>query len=165
VIRTVSRPKRISNYPYTGEQRYFLTICTHQRAKFFTDKSKIDLVVDQFFYTAREQGIAIVAYVMMPDHMHLLVDGEFDAADLKQFVKLSKQRAGYRFKRQHQQRLWQDGYYEHVVRDEERTEEIVYYIIANPVRKGIVDAPMDYPYWGSSVYSRCELLHSIGLRR
>jgi hypothetical protein len=39
------------------------------------------------------------------------------------------------------------------------------YIIENPVRKGIVQNPMEYPHWGSGIYSREELLYSIGLRR
>jgi len=107
--------------------------------------------------------MAIVAYCVMPDHVHLLVDGESDDADLTTFVKLAKQHTGYWFKQKSGKRLWQKGYYEHVLRDEERTEDVVFYIIANPVRKNIVERPTDYPYWGSGLYSREELLHSIGL--
>ena len=61
--------------------------------------------------------------------------------------------------------MWQEGYYEHVLRDEERTQDVVYYIIANPLRKHLAENVLDYPYWGSMQYSREELLHSIGLRR
>jgi putative transposase len=161
----MSRPRRIPNHPYTGIQRYFLTICTHNRTEFLRDTETVEMVVDRFLRTSREQRIAIVAYCVMPDHVHLLVDGESDDADLTQFVKLAKQHTGYWFKRKQGKRLWQKGYYEHVLRDEERTENVVLYIIANPVRKNMVERPLDYPHWGSGLYSREELLHSIGLQR
>jgi len=106
----MSRPRRIPNYPYTGVQRYFLTICTDNRAEFFREAETVQLAVDQFLYTSREQGMAIVVYLLMPDHAHLLVDGEFDDSDLKQFVKLSKQRSSYRFKKRFKRKLLQDGY-------------------------------------------------------
>jgi putative transposase len=161
----MARPRRIPNYAYVGVQRYFLTICTERRAPFFTDKDIVGLVVDLFLEEAQKEGIALIVYMLMPDHVHLLVDGESDAADLTVFTKLAKQRTSYHFKQKHGRRLWQKGYYEHVLRDEERTEDVVFYIIANPVRKGLVERPLDYPYWGSSLYTREELLNSIGLRR
>jgi putative transposase len=161
----MSRPRRIPDYPYVGVQRYFLTICTQNRAEYFRTRENVDPVVDQFLQTAREEQMAMIVYLLMPDHIHLLVDGESDGSDLTIFMKLAKQRTGYAFKQRHGKRLWQKGYYEHVLRDEERTEEVVWYIIENPLRKNMVQNPLDYPYWGSSLYTREELLHSIGLTR
>ena len=60
--------------------------------------------------------MTIVVYCVMPDHIHLLVDGDQDGADLRAFMKLAKQRAGFRFKQQYRRPLWEDGYYEHVPR-------------------------------------------------
>ena len=161
----MARPPRIPNYQYIGVQRYFLTFCTENRVTHFVHKAIVDPVVDHFLQQAREDAMAILAYCVMPDHAHMLVDGEHDGADLLHFTKLAKQRSGYWFKQTHGTRLWQKGYFEHVLRDEERTEDVIYYIIANPLRKGLVENVMDYPYWGSSVYTREELLYSIGLRR
>ena len=159
----MSRPHRIPDHPYVGVQRYFLTICTRNRAPLLTDAESVSLVIDQFFYTAAERSVAIVAYCVMPDHLHLLVDGQREDADLKTFVTLAKQRAGYRFKAKTEKALWQDGYYEHVLRDEEKTETVVYYIIANPLRKGLVTNVFDYPFWGSGLCSREELVESMKL--
>ena len=161
----MARPRRVPGYSYTGIQRYFLTICTDNRAEFFKESEVVDAIVEQFLRTSREERIAIIVYCVMPDHIHLLADGESEDADLTRFVKLAKQRAGYAFKQKYRKTLWQKGYYEHVLRDEERTEEIALYIIANPVRKRIVQNPMDYPHWGSGIYSREVLLYNIGLRR
>ena len=162
---SMAGPSRIPEFSYRGAWRYFLTICTRARLPHFGVADHALLAADQFLYTGREQAVAIVTYCVMPDHVHLLVGGQGDDSDLREFVRLSKQRSGYRFKQQAHTRLWQPGYYEHVLRHEERTEEVVSYIINNPVRKRIVDRPEAYQFWGSSLYTREELLRSIGIRR
>ena len=160
----MARPRRIPDYPYTGVQRYFLTFCTEDRAAHSTTHAMVDPVVERILQTAAEERFVIIVYMMMPDHAHMLVDGESDGSDLLAFMKLTKQRSGYWFKQSHGQRLWQKGYYEHVVRNEERTEDIVWYILENPLRKSLVTDVMQYPFWGSSLYTRDELLRSIGLK-
>jgi REP-associated tyrosine transposase len=164
-LAVMARPLRIPDHAYCGVQRYFLTICTDDRAEYFRKTAIVDGVVAEFLRRSRTERIAIIVYCVMPDHVHLLVDGESEDADLMRFVKLAKQRTGHAFKQEYRKRLWQAGYYEHVLRNEECTEDVVLYIIENPVRKGIVQNVMDYPHWGSGIYSREELLYSIGLRR
>ena len=56
------------------------------------------------------------------------------------------------------QPLWQDSYYDHVVRPEENLSAIARYIIENPVRAGLARSPFDYPFVGSSTWSIEELL-------
>jgi REP-associated tyrosine transposase len=154
----MSRPHRIVGHEYVGEQEYFLTICTYQRSEAFTQDAVARMVIDQFLQTAREHEMDIIAYCVMPDHLHALVAGRHEGAALEPFVKLAKQRAGFEFKQHHRQKLWQRGYYEHVLRSDERTEDVVRYIIENPLRKGLVENILDYPYWGSSLCDRAELL-------
>ena len=160
----MSRPPRLPHYQYCGVARYFLTICTQNRVEYFRDAWAVSLVLDQFFYTAREKRIAVPAYCAMPDHLHLLAEGESERSDLKQFVNLAKQRAAYRFTKQCGKRLWQEGYYERVLRVEDNSEEVIRYIVTNPIRGGLVQRVTDYPFWGSSLYSREELLAHVGAR-
>jgi len=119
---------------YTGVQRYFLTACTHQRVEHFRDTATVSLMLDLVLATALEHSFTAIAYCAMPDHLHLLVGGETDNADMRLFMKMAKQHSGYRFKQAHGTKLWQDGYHDHVLRGEERTEDVIYYIITNPVR-------------------------------
>jgi REP element-mobilizing transposase RayT len=161
----MARPRRIPGYPYIGVQRYFITVCTHNRAEHFRNLDAAALVVDAFIETARQHAVTIVVYCVMPDHMHLLLDGDHDGADLPSFMRVAKQRAGFRFKQRFGCPLWQEGYYEHVLRNEERTEDVVFYVIANPTRKRLVEHVREYPLWGSMRYSREELLQAIGIRR
>jgi hypothetical protein len=50
----------------------------------------------------------------------------------------------------------------YIGRTSESTRAIVRYIVNNPVRAGLVTDPADYPHWGSSRYSREEMLEYIG---
>jgi len=79
------------------------------------------------------------------------------ASDLLLFVHTLKQRTAYEYRRSYSDVLWQKGYYEHVVRDDETTLEIARYVLANPVRGGLVMEPRDYPFSGSLVFSREQL--------
>lgn len=161
----MSRPPRLAPDAYVGFVRGFLTMCTAHRAEYFHDPSTVALVLEQFFHTSRTENVAILAYCIMPDHMHLLIDGESEASDIARFAKLAKQRSGFRFRRACGHTLWQEGYHDRILRDEEPTESIIAYMISNPIRKGLVEDVLDYPFWGSPRYSRMELLDSIGVRR
>jgi hypothetical protein len=72
-----------------------------------------------------------------------------------------KQRSAWRFARGGDGRLWQPGYYDRVLREEEATPAVVRYIVENPVRAGIVKSPGDYPHWGSDSFTRGQLLDFI----
>ena len=70
-------------------------------------------------------------------------------ADLPRFISAFKQQTGFQFVRQHRARLWQDGYYDRVLRSDEDTLDVVRYILDNPVRAGLVALFDRYPYSGS----------------
>jgi hypothetical protein len=59
-------------------------------------------------------------------------------------------------------RLWQEGYYDRVLRSSDATLEIARYIVANPVRARLCVDAMRYPYSGSSKYTLIEIVHSLG---
>lgn len=148
----MSRPKRLAGVSYVGLQRYFLTICANARLAAFRNDGVAKLTIDQFLITASSEGFAVLAYCLMPDHMHLLVEGTTERSDLQRFVKLSKQRTGFHFARIAGRPLWQAGYFERVLRQDEDAKAIARYILENPVRAGIVKWPTEYRYLGSSVW-------------
>jgi hypothetical protein len=55
-------------------------------------------------------------------------------------------------------RLWQEGYYERVLRNDEDTKAVTKYILENPVRPELVTIALDYLFSGSDRWSRAELL-------
>ncbi len=94
----------------------------------------------------------------MPDHVHLVLVGESDRADLISFMKLFKQKTGYAYRQSHGCHLWQAGYYEHVLRDDEATEGAMRYTLENPIRAGLSRAIGEYPFAGSGVYEMGALI-------
>ena len=85
----------------------------------------------------------------MPDHMHLLLEGTSDDADLREAVRAWKQRTGYDWKQRTGSRLWQPGFHDRVMRDGDDARAVVAYVLRNPVRAGLVKTARDYRWSGS----------------
>lgn len=152
------RPRRLDGVSYVGMQRYFLTTCTSFRRRVFTDSRLVTSVVDLLLQNATKYEFAVFAYCVMPDHLHALIEAQSDASDLQAFMKRFKQMTGFAYKQATRQALWQPGYHEHILRDEEVTEAVARYILENPIRAGLSKELGEYPFAGSAVYDMSELL-------
>jgi putative transposase len=97
----------------------------------------------------------------MPDHIHFVVEGVSTTADLQSLAKDFKQRTGFAYKRQTGQPLWQEGFYDRVLRQDENLEETVRYLLGNPVRAGLVRHPIEWPYVMSERFDLRELLEGV----
>ena len=151
------RPGRIRGFSYIGFHRYSVTICTHLRKPIFEDRCAVASVLLTIRQCSAVFGFAVPAYCFMPDHLHLVITATTDASDFQRFMSNWKQRSGYEFKRRTRQPLWQESYFDHVLRDDDETKTAVKYVLENPVRKGMVTGFEDYPYSGSDVYGALEL--------
>jgi putative transposase len=94
----------------------------------------------------------------MPDHLHALVEALVENADFRHFVKVFKQMTAFNYRRRNGSDLWQPGYHERIVRDEEATEAIVRYIWENPIRGGITKELGEYPFCGSDRYELSDII-------
>ena len=104
----------------------------------------------QFAHVAASNDFDVLAYCFMPDHLHLLVKGKTQDADLRVFVSTAKQRAAYVARTFIRGRLWQPGYFDRILRDEDDAYAVIKYIRDNPVRAGLVQAADDYPFSGGT---------------
>ena len=93
----------------------------------------------------------------MPDHLHVLLHATSETADLQAFMKRFKQMTGFAYKQQMRQTLWQRGYHDRILRDDESSESIARYILENPIRAGLTTAWGEYPYAWSDVYDLAAL--------
>ena len=146
------RPRRLDSFPYVGYQRYFLTACTAFRLPHFTKPALASSVVDQLMHNAEHFEFAILAYVLMPDHAHVLAQAESEPSDFPAFVKRFKHTTGFAYRREAGQPLWQPGYHERVLRNDEITEAVVRYILENPIRAHLSTNLGEYPFAGSGKY-------------
>lgn len=91
-------------------------------------------------------------YLFMPDHLHLLLEGINNDADLYKCMTIFKQKSGFWFSQNTNVR-WQKNFYDHIVREDEPIEKHARYILKNPERKGLVANWKLYPYKGSTLYN------------
>ena len=157
-----NRPPRVEGFPYRGYRRYFVTLTTDFRARVFALDTHAGTLAVQIspFFAAR--SFEVLAYCVMPDHLHLLLEGVSDEADLLEAVRAWKQRTGYDWKARTGARLWQPGFHDRVLREGDDTRSVVRYILLNPVRAGLANAPCDYRWLGSLRYSLRELEQHAG---
>jgi putative transposase len=155
------RPERLKCFDYLGEYAYFLTFCTDRRHAAFATADRVDVASTQILRAATDESFALVAYCYMPDHLNLLIAGERQNADCRNFIKRSKQLSGFYYQKAFGQRLWQRYGFEHVLRAEEDVLSVARYIVENPVRARLVDSVCDYPFTGSSVYTVEEILNAL----
>jgi len=160
-VRT-GRPCHLNSFDYIGFHRYFLTFCTNQRRDLFAQIEIVDLVHAQIVRASNEEDFAIIAYCFMPDHVHLLIQGTSERSDCKRFMTKAKQYSGFNYSQTFRDVLWQRYGYERVLREEETTVAVARYILRNPIRAGLVQDVLDYPFVGSDVYRIEQLLDSIG---
>ena len=89
-----------------------------------------------------------LAFVVMPDHLHWLVQltGErslpVSVSTIKSFSTRSINRTVGR-----SGPVWQKGFYDHALRDEENLAAVARYIVANPLRAGLTPSVSNYPLW------------------
>jgi len=145
----VSRIRRLAGFPYIGRFQYFLTFCTRGRACVFNDPDVAVMTIEQIRTASASESFEILAYCVMPDHVHLLIEGRTADADLPRFVKRAKQHSGAAYALTHGAPLWQAGYHDHVLRRNEDALDLARYILANPVREGLVSRADDYAFSGS----------------
>lgn len=157
----MSRPKRLAAVAYVGPARYFLTFCVRGRRALFVEDELVTLTLAQFRQAAALHRFAILAYCLMPDHAHLLVEGLDSRSDLRRFASAAKQRSGAAYALRCGGPLWQEGFYDRVLRRSEDVQVVARYVLANPVRAGLVDRPQEYPYLGSEKWSLEDLIDSL----
>jgi putative transposase len=158
------RPSRLPGFSYVGHHRYFLTICALRGAVELTSPSVASSLLLQLRQHVEAEAFALLAYCVMKDHVHLVVEGLSEMSDLRRLVSRWKQATGYRFKQETRHGLWMTGYYDRVLRDGESTIDAVFYVLRNPVRAGLAAKIGDYGYAGSDVFSRQELDEVLGGR-
>ncbi len=143
-----NRSLRLKSFNYSQSYRaYFLTICTTNKEAYFS-KDKICSKILSSLKTACEQGeYRLLAYCLMPDHLHILIHGEEKPKDLRTWVRDFKKYTTRVCKADIEiNKLWQRSYYEHIVRKDEDLLKKAEYIVNNPLRRGMVNRREDYKW-------------------
>jgi len=136
---------------YRGDAAVHWTLTVFDRGTGWLNPSFHSTIRELLLHVAAREGLFCPAYCLMPDHIHLLWLGLRRDTD---------QRNGMSFLRTHlEPRLsphkFQSQAHDHVLRDEERKQgafaKICFYILANPVRGGLIQETEIWPYAGAVI--------------
>jgi len=104
-------------------------------------------MVDVLKERADRSGVRLHGYCVMPDHVHIVCSIESEKSDFQAFVRTFKRETSRRAHRLGCASFaWQRDYWDRFIRVEEDVVEIIKYVLANPVRKGLCERPEDWPW-------------------
>lgn len=140
------RRGRISNPGYT----YLITTVIADRRPLLADFQSARLLIAEMRTACSAGAVESLAWVVMPDHLHWLLT--LRQGSLASLMKQIKARSSRHINQQLglAGRLWQPGYYDRAARSDDDLRAMARYIIANPVRAGIVATVGDYPFWDAA---------------
>ena len=133
------KPLRLPSFDYRQQAVYFLTVCTEKKQTILCTitpgKTPADDPIVQMSPAgiATEQAIRVMPgidkYVIMPNHIHLIVINE-DGKDVSQKIRIMKSIVTAKIHRS----IWQRSFYDHVIRDEQDYLTKWKYIDENPAK-------------------------------
>ncbi|MBX9680017.1 MAG: hypothetical protein K2X38_14745 [Gemmataceae bacterium] len=146
-------------YACTGYE-FFFTICARERGEPFRDEKLAQEVCDSLIWTARKYAWQLFGFCLMPDHFHFacsltqantkqvnaggrgtVTEGLLDhVARFKSFTTSKAWAHGIKGQ------LWQKSSYDRVLDMPWAFEDILRYVLENPVRRGLVERWEDWPY-------------------
>jgi putative transposase len=138
-------PIGLKRYQQTGNLHFITFSCYHRLPHLAPSEAK-DIVQRVLERTRRSHGFFVTAYVLMPEHIHLLIS-EPSKVTLATSLRVFKAESSKLLKGT-LEHFWQPRYFDFNVFSETKHVEKVRYIHRNPVTRGLVPKPEDY-LWSS----------------
>ena len=161
VTMPIARKHRLPPEAYFGPKTVAITANTQDRRPFLTDPDLIELFVSQLQECAERHLSLVPVYCFMPDHLHLLIQGTDESSRPKFAIDDFKLTSGLWLIRHRPELSWQDEYYDHIIRKSVDWRRQAFYVLNNPVRKGLVTDPYAYPFSGSVGYDLRQLFNDL----
>lgn len=133
---------------FSEDQRiYLLTATVEMQEPIFADFLLGRLLVAELRAAHVDGLVESLAWVVMPDHLHWLL--VLHRGSLSELMRRVKGRSARQINQLAERggRLWQDGFHDHALRKEEDVLPVARYIVANPLRAGLVQRVGDYSLW------------------
>ena len=140
------RPPRLANV-FIADPIYFITFCTWRKVSLLASCDVVNAFC-QAAHDAQVHAIAVGKYVIMPDHIHcfIRVGGEGRIGLAVKALKRAITKVVHAA--QKDVHVWQEGFFDHVLRSAESYSEKWEYVRANPVRAGLVKNVEEWPFQG-----------------
>lgn len=131
-------------------QSHFITFSCDKRQQKFVNRHLCPLFVDRLEAMRTRFGLCVYGYVVMPEHVHLLLSEpkRGTLCDALHFLKLSFARRSRRLRPGDEGSFWEKRYYDRNIRSYQDFVEKLRYIHRNPVKRGLCAQPEEWP-WSS----------------
>jgi putative transposase len=126
---------------------YFVTTVVKDRERILLNNKICSIVLEDLKFYRMQYEFRLHSYVIMPDHLHLLMSlsEEGNASQIMHdFKSHTAQEINNILKRSGA--FWQEGFYDHIIRDERDFRKRVDYIHKNPLTSGLVNDPAEYRF-------------------
>ncbi|HUD54026.1 MAG TPA: transposase [Terracidiphilus sp.] len=139
-------PSGLRRYQQAGDLHFITYSCYRRQPKLGTvaPRAAFERSLEQ---TRRSYGFCVLGYVVMPEHVHLLVS-EPGLARLATAPQALKQSVSRTLALRRAEPFWEQRYYDFNVRSHQKHIEKLRYIHSNPVRRGLAAKPEDW-LWSS----------------
>jgi REP element-mobilizing transposase RayT len=161
------------HYP-DGQYLYFLTSTVVSRLPLFLTQDYFSILADSFRYCCANKGLVIHAYVIMPNHFHMIASSQprsalpgiirdlkrYTSRELSSFIEEEEpnyrqhalQNAAMQTDRGNNYMVWQEGYHPVAIYSQSFFRQKLDYLHDNPVRKGFVRKPEDWRFSSAGEY-------------
>jgi putative transposase len=129
---------------------HFITFSCYRRMPLLDHAAARETFERELERVRRWYGCYISGYVVMPEHVHLLMS-EPERSQLSVVIQMLKQITSHKLKAAATPRFWHIRYYDFLVWSEKKRIEKLRYIHRNPVKRGLVARPEDWR-WSSFVH-------------
>ena len=122
---------------------HFITFSCHNRLPLLSTPEAKNTFLAVLEQTRQRHHWKIAGYVVMPEHVHLLTD---EPPNLATVLQVLKQTTSRYLKPPNEERFWLPRYHDFNVQSHAKYLEKLRYIHRNPVTRGLVSAPEEYPW-------------------
>ena len=144
---------RLPSEAYNGFVAVAFTANILERKHLFVDDTVFQVFQEILLSELKQEHCSSYVYLFMPDHLHIIIAGEHDNANVQECMDMFKQRTGFWLHKNQPLYHWQKDYYDHIIRKDEDMNAQIRYILQNPVRAGLTDSWKKYPYKGSTKFN------------
>ncbi|MBE5732764.1 MAG: hypothetical protein E7353_07015 [Clostridiales bacterium] len=143
---------RLRYFDYNSAGAYFVTFCTHNQDNILASfvgaihespemiLTDYGIIVDNIIKNLQYQNVSIPYYTVMPNHVHLVIivndnvvkNTRSIVSNVIGFIKMNASKQAHKI--DENINVWQRGFYDHVIRDENDYISIVEYIQNNPLK-------------------------------
>jgi putative transposase len=127
---------------------FFFTLVTHHRQQVFHSPIPVQVFMKGYQEIQRTHPFESIAMVVLPDHLHAIWTLPEQDANYSTRWRLIKSHFTMACKWMTNQSdpIWQNRFWEHLIRDESDLQRHVDYIHYNPVKHGWAQSPTDWQY-------------------